>query len=151
MCESYNIQYDTNYISVMPTNLYGPNDNFDLKKSHVLPALMRKIYLGKCLEGGNWAAIRKDIEKRGIEDLTDDSTNNEIQRVLESYGISMINEIVNVEIWGSGKQEREFLWSEDLIEACVFLMKRSIFEDNIKRQDHFLKYHNKHINMGYGF
>ena len=73
------------------------------------------------MEEGNWVAIRKDIEKRGIEDLNDDSTNNDIQKALESYGISMINEIVNVEIWAQVNQGD--LRSEDLIEACVFLMK----------------------------
>ena len=69
MCESYNLQYGTNFISVMPTNLYGPNDNFDLEKSHVLPALIRKIHLGKCLEIDNWEAIKTDLNKNPIEDV----------------------------------------------------------------------------------
>ena len=69
MCESYNIQYGTNFISVMPTNLYGRNDNYDLEKSHVLPALIRKIYLGKCLESNNWDAIIKDLNKLPIEGI----------------------------------------------------------------------------------
>jgi len=67
MCESFNLQYKTNFISVMPTNLYGPGDNYNLEKSHVLPALMRKIYLGKCLENNNWTDIRKDLDKNNIE------------------------------------------------------------------------------------
>ena len=69
MCESYNIQYGTNFISVMPTNLYGPNDNFDLEKSHVLPALLRKIYLAKQLNEGNWDKIREDLNKRPINSV----------------------------------------------------------------------------------
>ncbi|MDP3431368.1 MAG: NAD-dependent epimerase/dehydratase family protein, partial [Bacteroidota bacterium] len=69
LCESYNLQYGTNFISVMPTNLYGPNDNFDLEKSHVLPAMVRKMHLGKCLEENNWDAIREDLNKRPIEGI----------------------------------------------------------------------------------
>src|SRR5690606_1135196 len=69
LCESYNLQYDTNFISVMPTNLYGPNDNFDLEKSHVLPALLRKVHLGKALSEKNWATIKKDLNRLPIEDI----------------------------------------------------------------------------------
>mgnify|MGYP001161924818 CR=1 FL=1 len=70
MCESYNIQYGTNYISVMPTNLYGPNDNFNLETSHVLPALIRKFHLGKCLEENDWEGLKEDLNRRPIEGIT---------------------------------------------------------------------------------
>src|SRR5512133_2438263 len=82
LCESYNLQYGTNYISVMPTNLYGPNDNFDLEKSHVLPAMLRKIYLGKCLEENTWDAMRNDLNKRPIEGISGNNTNEEILTIL---------------------------------------------------------------------
>lgn len=69
MCESFNLQYGTNFIAVMPTNLYGPNDNFDLEKSHVLPAIVRKLHLAKALMAGNWDLIRKDLNTRPIESV----------------------------------------------------------------------------------
>src|SRR5665647_3585213 len=87
MCESYNLQYGSNYISVMPTNLYGPNDNFDLEKSHVLPAMLRKMYLGKCLEENNMDAIREDLNKRPIEGISGANTNDEILAAITKYGI----------------------------------------------------------------
>lgn len=105
MCESYNLQYGTNFISVMPTNLYGPNDNFDLQTSHVLPALIRKIHEAK---------VRGDKE---------------------------------VEIWGSGKPRREFLYSEDMADACVFIMEKVDFKDVAKDKK---EVRNTHINIGTG-
>jgi GDP-L-fucose synthase len=119
MCESYNLQYGTNFISVMPTNLYGPNDNFDLEKSHVLPALLRKMHEAK------------------------------------------LNSKDKVEIWGSGKPRREFLYSEDMADACVFILENRDFKDTYD----FLKssndacstqsidvkeIRNTHINIGTG-
>ena len=86
MCESYNIQYGTNFLSVMPTNLYGPNDNFDLERSHVLPALIRKIHLGKCLKENNWEAIRADLDKRPIEGVSGKAPEEEILQILGKYG-----------------------------------------------------------------
>lgn len=106
MCESYNIQYGTNFISVMPTNLYGPNDNFDLETSHVLPALLRKMHEAK------------------------------------------INNEPKVEIWGSGKPRREFLYSEDMADACVFLMENRDFKDTYNEKDKEIR--NTHINIGTG-
>lgn len=112
MCESYNIQYGTNFISVMPTNLYGPNDNFDLETSHVLPALIRKIHEAK---------------------LSDDEA---------------------VEIWGSGNPRREFLYSEDMADACVFLMENIDFKDILNTERFTLNAQNEvrntHINIGTG-
>lgn len=152
MCENYNLQYGTNFISVMPTNLYGPNDNFDLEKSHVLPALIRKIHLGKALEENNWKAIQKDLQRRPIENVDENATQEEILKILNKYGITTKpvaipaghgddenrdnqQKIVSVEIWGSGRPMREFLWSEDMADACVFLMENRNYTDIINKRD----------------
>ena len=156
MCESYNIQYGTNFLSVMPTNLYGPNDNFDLEKSHVLPALMRKIYLGKCLENNNWDAIRTDLNKRPIGGNDGTATNNEIVQILAKYGIrspfggpgASGEPGFSVEIWGSGNPSREFLWSEEMADACVFIVENTDFSDLIKKNQKEIR--NTHINIGTG-
>jgi len=148
LCESYNLQYNTNFLSVMPTNLYGPNDNFDLEKSHVLPALLRKIHLGKCLEQNDWQAIRHDLNKRPIEGIDGSASEQEISSVLTKYGViarsrseakatkqphdSSLISPVNVEIWGSGSPLREFLWSEEMADACVYLMQNIEFSDTIR-------------------
>lgn len=131
MCESYNLQYGTNFISVMPTNLYGYWDNFDLETSHVIPALMRKIHLAKCLEENNWEEIRRDLDARPIGGVSGKSSKEEIMGMLETYGIEKKRGSVRVEIWGTGKPKREFLWVDDLADACVFLMERIDFEDII--------------------
>jgi GDP-L-fucose synthase len=134
LCESYNLQYGTNFISVMPTNLYGPKDNFDLEKSHVLPALLRKLYLGKCLEEKKWDAIRIDLNKRPIEGISG-VDEKEILTIFRKYGIkiSESNE-VEVEIWGTGAPMREFLWSEEMADACVFLMENVDFQDIVSNR-----------------
>lgn len=116
MCESYNLQYGTNYISVMPTNLYGPNDNFDLEKSHVLPALIRKIHLAKLLSENKTQEILADLK---MDDFL------QAQKYLNTFGVTADR----VEIWGSGNPKREFLWSEDMADACVFLMENRDFND----------------------
>ncbi len=132
LCESYNLQYGTNFISVMPTNLYGPNDNFDLEKSHVLPALLRKIYLGKCLEEKNWKSIREDFRKRPVAGTGGNASEKEITEVLKKFGITkQDSKNVSVEIWGTGKPMREFLWSEEMADACVYLMENVDFADII--------------------
>jgi GDP-L-fucose synthase len=154
MCESYNIQYGTNFISVMPTNLYGPNDNFNLETSHVLPALIRKIHLGKCIEENNWEAIRADLNKRPIEGVSGYKTNEEILLILSKYGLTQLrtqnSELrTHVEIWGSGKPIREFLWSEEMADACIFLMENVDFKNISENlQSHEVK--NTHINIGTG-
>ncbi len=129
LCESYNLQYGTNFIAVMPTNLYGPNDNFDLEKSHVLPALLRKIHLGKCLENNDTEAIRKDLNAHPIEGIDGDSTEKEILQILQKYGVTLKENKVSVEIWGTGKPMREFMYSEDMAAACVFLMENTNISD----------------------
>lgn len=152
MCESYNIQYGTNFMSVMPTNLYGPNDNFDFEKSHVLPALIRKIYLGKCLEENDWDLIRDDLTGRPIEGVKGDSDRNSILTILSKYGIVLNTESkeVSVEIWGTGKPMREFLWSEEMADACVFIMENVNFEDVRNSSKTESEIRNTHINIGTG-
>ena len=127
MCESYNLQYGTNYIAVMPTNLYGPNDNFHLENSHVMPAMMRKIYLAKLINNGNWTAIRKDMDKRPVSGMDGKAEKHEILKVLEKYGISDNK----VELWGTGTPLREFLWSEDMADASVHILLNIDFSDII--------------------
>lgn len=147
-CESYNLQYGTNFISVMPTNLYGPNDNFDLERSHVLPALIRKIHLGKALENGDWDLVRKDLDKLPIEGVKGDADEKTMLEVLKKYGVTVSesNEVA-VEIWGSGKPMREFLWSEDMADACVFIMENRNFSDTYTDSKEI---RNTHINIGTG-
>ncbi|HEX7585618.1 MAG TPA: GDP-L-fucose synthase [Prolixibacteraceae bacterium] len=160
LCESYNLQYGTNFISVMPTNLYGPNDNFDLEKSHVLPAMLRKMHLGKCLEENNWDAIREDLNKRPIEGISGANTNDEILAAITKYGIhvdpSKSTKSVFVEIWGTGAPMREFLWSEEMADACVFLMENIDFKDVESTNKPTgavtepVEVRNSHINIGTG-
>lgn len=147
MCESYNLQYGTNFISVMPTNLYGPNDNFDLEKSHVLPALIRKIHLGKALEKNNWDTIREDLDKLPIEGIKGSSEQTKIENILKKYGVWQESDGVSVEIWGSGKPMREFLWSREMADACVFIMENLEFKDTF---DDTFEIRNTHLNIGTG-
>ena len=143
MCESYNLQYGTNYIAVMPTNLYGPNDNFDLEKSHVLPAMIRKIHLGHCLLQGDWTALRKDLDRLPVEGVSGQSDQRDILDKLAKYGIHDSF----VELWGTGKPLREFLWSEEMADASVFIMEKVDFAD-LKGTNPEVR--NCHINIGTG-
>ncbi len=157
MCESYNLQYGTNYIAVMPTNLYGPNDNFHLENSHVMPAMMRKVYLAKLIHDGDWDKIAVDLNKRPVEGVngegltvngerlavSDNSLNSELSTdsqlstlnskrenalsVLAKYGI-YDNRVV---LWGTGTPLREFLWSEDMADASVHVLLNVDFKDVI--------------------
>ncbi|MGB7396108.1 MAG: NAD-dependent epimerase/dehydratase family protein, partial [Pricia sp.] len=138
----------TNFISVMPTNLYGPNDNFDLEKSHVLPALLRKMHLGKALEQNDWETIRRDLERLPIEDANSQADEAQITSMLEKYGIKQADNTVKIEIWGSGRPMREFLWSEDMADACVFIMENRDFEDCYETGTQEIR--NTHINIGTG-
>lgn len=176
MCESFNLQYGTNYIAVMPTNLYGPNDNFHLENSHVLPAMIRKIYLAKCLNEGDWTAVRKDlglrpvsmkvpkmVDGQGAPDsaeaqayqtimataMSDEYT---ILQVLRHYGITP----EAVTLWGSGAPMREFLWSEEMADASVHCLLNVDFQDILDNQDFvnnrdgIKEIRNCHINVGTG-
>lgn len=135
MCESYNLQYGTNFISVMPTNLYGPNDNFDLETSHVLPALIRKIHLAKLLSEKKYDAVLKDLHVQTLE---------EAKEYLSKFGVYENQ----VEIWGSGAPRREFLYSEDMADACVFLLENRDFKDTYEQNEREIR--NTHINIGTG-
>jgi GDP-L-fucose synthase len=177
MCESYNIQYGTNFISVMPTNLYGPNDNYDLETSHVLPALIRKIHLGKCLESNEWNAIRKDLKKYPIEGVDDTKSDDEILEKLSKYGIRITEtkhhtwqtartvprttNPVSITLWGTGSPYREFLYVDDVADACIFVMN-NVDSANLKAPSSQLHapgsapsishagIKNTHINIGTG-
>ncbi|MBK5719404.1 GDP-L-fucose synthase [Dysgonomonas sp. Marseille-P4677] len=150
MCESYNIQYGTDFIAVMPTNLYGPNDNFNLETSHVLPAMLRKIYLGKCLETGAWDIIRKDLNFRPIEGITGDSEEKHILDIIAKYGVRRKEDgEVQVELWGSGRPMREFLWSDEMADATVFVMESVNFL-NLTDVIEGREIRNTHINIGTG-
>ncbi len=136
MCESYNLQYGTNYIAVMPTNLYGPNDNFHLENSHVMPAMMRKVYLAKLIHDGAWDKIAIDLNKRPVEGVTGEglstvncqlSIKQKVLDVLSKYGI----ENNKVTLWGTGTPLREFLWSEDMADASVHVLLNVDFKDVI--------------------
>lgn len=129
MCRYYNEQYGTNFISVMPTNLYGPGDNYNLETSHVLPALIRKMHLAKCLENNDWDLLQKDLHKRPIEGVSDKNTDEEILAVLAKYGITQDSGKVSVTLWGTGSPKREFLYVDDLADAVVFLMERYDYKD----------------------
>ena len=183
MCESYNIQYGTNFISVMPTNLYGPNDNYNFETSHVLPALIRKMHLGKCLEHNDWVSIRKDLNKYPIEGVSDTFSEPDILEKLVKYGIHISQDSshltphtsslttphsshltphtshpVSITLWGTGSPYREFLYVDDLAEACVYVMNNVDFNDlkvhNPKphAQSSVPSAHikNTHINIGTG-
>ena len=139
MCESYNLQYGTNYIAVMPTNLYGPNDNFHLENSHVMPAMMRKIYLAKLIHNGDWEAIKTDMNKRPINptdalrsiigegNVDGNNPQKRILKALAFYGIADNK----VTLWGDGSPLREFLWSEDMADASVHVLLHVDFKDII--------------------
>ena len=155
MCESFNLQYGTNFIAVMPTNLYGPNDNFHLENSHVLPAMIR---LAKCLNENDWDAVRKDIALRPVsikgKDIVVDGNSSEedILNVLAHYGIRPDS----VTLWGTGAPLREFLWSEEMADASVHVLLNVDFKDVLEKSDFVVNHdgikevRNCHINVGTG-
>ena len=151
LCESHNRQYGTNFISVMPTNLYGPNDNFDLETSHVLPALIRKFHLAKLLSQGRFDDIVRDFRMFGnAPEFLSDSTSFDqkgcllptahplVGTYLSRFGIkvkplaSTLHPLPSnalVTLWGTGEPYREFLHVDDLADACVFLMEKYNYND----------------------
>lgn len=143
LCESLNLQYGTDYLAVMPTNLYGPNDNFDLVNSHVLPAMMRKMHLARLLRGKDFAAIRRDLSRRPLPGLAADATDAEIETALSGYGIYPDRLV----LWGSGTPLREFLWSEDMADASVHILLNVAFADLCRDGE---PVRNTHINIGTG-
>ncbi len=155
MIESYNLQYGTNFLSVMPTNLYGYNDNFDLEKSHVLPALIRKMHLAKALNEDIFCYVRQDLNKMPIDGIDGSAEKADIVRVLHRYGIKKSAVI----LWGSGKPRREFLHADDLADACVFIAENIDFKDILSRNFEVEnpnfpltepEIRNTHINIGTG-
>lgn len=144
MCESFNLQYGTNYVAVMPTNLYGPHDNFHLENSHVLPAMLRKIYLAHCLQRGDWDAVRRDLGCRPVEGVDGTASEADITAVLGRYGIAGDE----VRLWGTGRPLREFLWSEEMADASVFVLEHVDFKDTYAPGTADVR--NCHINVGTG-
>lgn len=140
MCESYYKQYGCNFISVMPTNLYGPNDNYNLETSHVLPAIIRKMHLARCLETSNWEGIRKDLDKRPVEGVTGAKSEQEILKILSKFGINsnsptrqLASSPITISLWGTGNIFREFLHVDDMAQACIYVMNnvdaKKLYED----------------------
>ncbi len=152
MCESYYRQYGSNFISVMPTNLYGPNDNYDLEKSHVLPALIRKMHLGKCLENNDWKAIKQDLDNNTIMGLNGSVEQEKISKALAEFGIKLNNPVprppspapVSISLWGTGNIFREFLHVDDMADACVHIM------ENVEAEKLYTELGQTHINIGTG-
>jgi len=157
MCEAYNMRYGTDFIAVMPTNLYGPNDNFNLTGGHVMPALMRRIHLGKLLETGDMDAIRADLNRRPVEGFDGSETDTEIIQLLEKQGVHIKphasrhpsdDSDVSVTVWGTGTPKREFMYSGDMADATVYIMENVSFRDVIP--DGTAEIRNTHINIGTG-
>lgn len=144
MCESFNLQYGTDFIAVMPTNLYGPEDNFDLETSHVLPALLRKMHLAAALMRGDWATIRQDFDRRPVESIDGTASEPQLLEKLEKYGIAS----GTMTVWGSGTPLREFLWSEDMAAACIYVMEHVSFRDLAAGKGTEIR--NCHLNIGTG-
>ena len=144
MCENYYRQYGCDFISVMPTNLYGPNDNFNLETSHVLPAMIRKFHLGRCLENNDWGAIRNDLNNRPIETVNGEADTETILKIISKYGVRQKNGGVTVELWGTGTPKREFMHVDDMAAACVFVM------ENVSAGKLYDELGETHINIGVG-
>lgn len=147
MIESYNIQYGTNFLSVMPTNLYGPNDNYDLEKSHVLPALIRKFHLGKLLAEKNESGIRADLNALPIEKVDGTADWQKILGILTKYGVKLEQNEISVSLWGTGAPMREFLYVDDMADACVHVMENVNFSDLVTNPKEI---RNTHLNIGMG-
>lgn len=144
LCESFNLQYGTNFIAVMPTNLYGPHDNFHLENSHVLPAMIRKIHLAHMLRMGNWDAVCADLNLRPVEGVDGSASREAILDTLAKYGITPSQ----VTLWGTGAPLREFLWSEEMADASVFILQNVDFAHTHDPQNREVR--NCHINIGTG-
>lgn len=149
LCESYNLQYGTNFVSVMPTNLYGPNDNYNLHGSHVLPALIRKMHLGKLLMEEDMNGIRIDVEQKPMRGFSASLDDRNLIQALEEFGIFNTGNEVEIKLWGSGTPRREFLHSDDLAAAVVFVMQNISFKDVVEERG-LKEVRNTHINIGSG-
>ncbi len=149
MCESYNLQYGTDFISVMPTNLYGPNDNYNLHGSHVLPALIRKMHLGKLLMEDDMNGVRVDVEQKPMRGFSASLDDKNLIHALEEFGIFKTGNEVEIKLWGSGTPRREFLHSDDLAAAVVFVMQQIGFKDVVEERG-LQEVRNTQINIGSG-
>ncbi len=160
MCEAYNLRYGTDFIAVMPTNLYGPNDNFNLTGGHVMPSLMRRIHLGKLLENGDMEGIRADLRRRPVDGFDGNETDEKIMSLLEQQGVGSLKSEsrkskgqgqgsgVTVTVWGTGKPLREFMYSGDMADATVYIMEKVSFKDLVPEGAKEVR--NAHINIGTG-
>lgn len=155
MCEAYNLRYGTDFIAVMPTNLYGPNDNFNLTGGHVMPSLMRRIHLGKLLENGDMDGIRADLARRPVDGFDGSGTEQDIIDLLGKQGIkgpavlrSGGPAVVQVSVWGTGRPLREFMYSGDMADATVYVMEKISFRDLVPAGATEVR--NTHINIGTG-
>jgi len=148
MCEAYNLRYGTDFIAVMPTNLYGPNDNFNLTGGHVMPSLMRRIHLGKLMDSGDIAGIRADLARRPVDGMNGSEPEAEIVALLEKQGIHKKGSQTTVSVWGTGKPFREFMYSGDMADATVFIMEKISFRDLFPAGTTEVR--NTHINIGTG-
>jgi GDP-L-fucose synthase len=148
MCEAYNLRYGTDFIAVMPTNLYGPNDNFSLSGGHVIPSLMRRIHLGRLLEEGNFEGIRNDLRRRPIDGLTGDEKEKDIFGLLARHGVQNEKLQITVTVWGTGKPLREFMYSGDMADATVYIMEKVSFKELVPAG--VTEVRNTHINIGTG-
>jgi GDP-L-fucose synthase len=170
MCEAYNMRYGTDFIAVMPTNLYGPNDNFNLTGGHVLPSLMRRIHLGKLLENGDMDGIKADLKRRPVEGFDGSESEQEIMDLLEQQGVRSLKSEglppsprlrragkskgqgqrsrVTVSVWGTGNPLREFMYSGDMADATIYIMEEISFKDVVPEGTDEIR--NTHINIGTG-
>ena len=155
MCEAYNLRYGTDFIAVMPTNLYGPNDNFNLTGGHVMPSLMRRIHLGKLLENGDMESIRADLKRRPVDGFDGHEQEYEIVEMLARQGVKRSEglrseglKVVQVSVWGTGAPFREFMYSGDMADATVFIMEKVSFRDLVPEGSGEVR--NTHINIGTG-
>jgi GDP-L-fucose synthase len=146
MCENYYRQYGCNFISVMPTNLYGPNDNYDLQTSHVLPALVRRFHLAKCLSEGNWDSISKDLDRSPIGVVNGSSSRDSISKILTAEGITggPDRDSISVTVWGTGTPMREFMHVDDMAAACIHIM------ENLDAPRLYDELGLTHVNIGVG-
>ena len=168
MCEAYNLRYGTDFIAVMPTNLYGPNDNFNLTGGHVMPSLMRRIHLGKLLENSDMEGIRADLRRRPVDGFDGHEQEDEIVEMLARQGVKRSEgrkvgrseglkseglsseglKVVQVSVWGTGAPLREFMYSGDMADATVFIMEKVSFSDLVPEGSGEIR--NTHINIGTG-
>ncbi|MDR1235673.1 MAG: GDP-L-fucose synthase [Holosporaceae bacterium] len=124
LCRYYNQQYGTNFISVMPTNQYGENDNFNMETAHALPMLMRRFHLAKLLQKNDFSGLKNDLKKYppgfGLDENAENSES--VANAVGAYRDKVV-------VWGDGSSRREFMNSDDLADACVYLMKNKNYKD----------------------